>query len=157
VSFARKLRRRNAGRRAEVELRIYELDISATTEELECAVRRLGPDVLRTNKPFYMAVAGFDENRRELREIPEVSALMQRVIDSGFFGLLGDDAAIPDLQGALIDMHRCFALAKGAMRTNRRSGQGEFWITPEFAEEFLEALGNANRKVDRLLGWRHAQ
>ncbi len=132
-------------------LRIYQLDVSTTIEELEASVRKFGADVLATGEPYYALVSGYDDDPRELSQIPEVADLCQRVIDSGFIGLLGDNAEIDvDKENPFIDMHMCFQLAKGGLISNPAGG-GLAFLTPEMAKEFLRVMDAANTKVDQLL------
>jgi hypothetical protein len=60
--LSRKLQRKAGSKPPEPELQVYELDASATVEELEDAVRQLGPSVLESGNPFYVSVRGFDQD-----------------------------------------------------------------------------------------------
>jgi hypothetical protein len=126
---------------------VYEVDTTVTKPELEDAVRRLGRGVLDSGRPYYMLIGGFDEDARELWEIPEVAALCQRIIDSGFIGLLGDNEELG--RPGFVDARMCFALAKGSMVTHE--GMGQVFQTEALNIEFIQALGAANETVDRLL------
>ena len=150
-SRTRALRKSNPGGKRKGELRIYEVGVEATTEELENSVRQGGPNVIAEGNPFYITVSGFDDDPRELSEIPEVAALCQRIIDSGFFGLVGDNADLGvDKTNELVDMHICYHLAKGSL-LKTGGGWGRAFMTPEVAKDFLATTEAANEKVNRLL------
>ena len=146
--LSRKLKRKAGLKPAKAELQVYELDASATVEELEEAVRQLGPSVLESGNPFYVSVRGFDQDPRELWEIPEVSELCKRMIESGFFGLMGDNEEL-GTQG-FMDARMCHALARGTMQSDT-AGHGVVHRSSEIARDMLETFEAANKKVDALL------
>jgi hypothetical protein len=151
MGFGRKLKRRTAVATeiADSDLRMYEVGTDATIEELEQSVRGLGPEVVRTQKPFFVVVRGYDDDPRELNVIPEVAELMQRLIDSGFIGLLGDNADLgAGNSNPLIDAKMCFLLSKGLVV---RAPEGNvLQFTPAILEEFEKTLRVANEKVNLL-------
>lgn len=68
------------------------LDVRSTIEDLHAYMRRYGREVLAERyAPIRVTVNGFNDDPRELWEIPQVVELCQRVIDSGLLSLLSCD------------------------------------------------------------------
>ncbi|HKY37156.1 MAG TPA: hypothetical protein VJN18_14525 [Polyangiaceae bacterium] len=133
-------------------MNIYEIRVQATLAELELAVRRFAPAVT-SGSPVFLTVGGYDDDPRDLSEIPEVSDLMQRVIDSGLIALLGnnEDAFAEEAEPPpFIDAMRCFFLAKGAMIPTVGGGAVGYG-TPAIGQEFDDTLRAAREKIAGLL------
>lgn len=119
-----------------------------TVAELEDQIRVLAPDILSgKEQPFYMSITGYDNDPRGLWDIPEAREFCQRVIDSGFVGLLVVETDLEEQLGAL----GCFMLARGLMvSANARLGVG--MMTDELVDELKDCVVAAREKVTRMVG-----
>lgn len=152
MSFGRKLRRQ-AGHGGGKELRLFELHSSDTLQELEESTRKAAPAVLADGVPFYASVSGYDNDPRELWEVPAVKELFERVIASGMIGLLGDNESIgqPGGVAGFIDSLGAFLLARGAVLPGLGGPGGGSFLTPDTMKEYRLVLATANEKVDQLV------
>lgn len=105
MSFRRKLQRSKRTRRTvshaatqhkwcivefahDANLREIVIAPDAQEADLIEIVRTEGFAVIRRNRPFFCTITGYENDHRELWEIPEVVSLCQRIISSGLLGLL---------------------------------------------------------------------
>lgn len=154
--FGRKFRRQEEAKHGRLVrgpggLNIYEVKAETDLAELEQAVVRLAP-VVTSGGAVFLAVGGYDEDPRDIAEIPEVAEVLQRVIDSGLIALLGsnDQFDVPARQVPFIDRTRCYLLAKGGMLPVAGGGALGYG-TPAIAEELQRTMEDAKRKVALLL------
>lgn len=129
---------------------IVALNVGSTTEDLRSYVRTHGRR-LRT-AATYATVNGYDNDPRELWQIPEVVALCERVIESGLISLFHSNLEdrVPMLWGAW----DVYMAATGSIRPVRRSGQtsGICEPSPLVFEAFVnDVLPAATARVDALL------
>ncbi len=71
--------------------------IKMTDEEIKDAVRNLQPVCLEKQQGFCLTISGFDDDPRELYEIPEVVAFAERLVKYGFMSCLHVTTTIEDL------------------------------------------------------------
>jgi hypothetical protein len=70
------------------------------------------------------------------------------MIESGFFGLMGDNEELGTQ--TFMDARMCHALARGTMQSDS-AGHGVGYRSSEIARDMLETFEAANKKVDALL------
>src|SRR5262249_16027503 len=103
-------------------LYVYHLELTGTNDELvrlipECRDRRQR----KPNDRIVCAIAGFDDDARELGEVPEVRAFCRRLVGIGFISWLDTCTSIPDLGGigmaAGLGAFEVWAIAEGILKT----------------------------------------
>jgi hypothetical protein len=101
--------------------------------------------VLEAELPCWLIIPSFDDDPRELWEIPEVKTLCSRLVESGFISVLG---ILPtqSSQRGLLSGYTVWKMSLGEI-----TDYGPYRITSEDMEEFYEVLMEANAKCDRLV------
>jgi hypothetical protein len=129
------------------------LTTSYTLNELSDLIAEWGPK-LRTaaGGAAYLSIGGYDNDPRELHQIPEVRALCGRVVDSGFIALVGDAADIGDEQHYLIDRRMCWLISRDAILPGPDGRGGRAHISPAMHDEYDRTIEIAQAKVTRILG-----
>lgn len=137
-------------RQDQYDIAFVDLTIGHTNEELHDLMRGLREMRERgTRARIVAAIGGYDDDARELWEVPEVRAFCRRLFNVGFpsyldaFGknwLEGDNPA-PFGLGAF----EVWMIGEGRMRS-------EFTVTKELFDEFRIALGECNARSDAAIG-----
>lgn len=73
--------------------------VDATDEELVTTARNAATQAPGPNRFVFMGVYGYDDDPRELHEIPEVRPHMRRLVDFGFISILTRSSMLPELGG----------------------------------------------------------
>jgi hypothetical protein len=102
---------------------------------------------------FLLSISGYEQDSRELWEIPEMKILATRLVNIGFISLLDLSTIMKSLKdpdplyktslGAL----EVWALSKGILN-------GKHLITKNQYQLFLEDLNNANTQCDKVTRWK---
>lgn len=127
------------------------VDTSWTLPTLVGAIADYAPKLRATGKSLFLSISGYDHDPRELHQIPEVRALCQRIVESGFIDLLGDAEAIGDTQRIYIDRLSCWLMAQDAVLLGQGGRGGQLHVSPAMHEEFARVLEGARAKVDRIV------
>lgn len=61
---------------------------SVTDEEIESVICLAIPDVMKEDRGWLCAINGYDDDERELYQIPEAIALCQRFVKCGLISIL---------------------------------------------------------------------
>lgn len=123
---------------------VLDLLPTLTTAELERIVQNCGDEIVSAKRsPLLLTINGYNDDPRELWEIPEVRALCQRVESSGLIGLL--HVNIGERLELLIGAWDIYAFARGLVRSKR------VVVTPDHLADFQRVLDESNRVVDRIL------
>lgn len=95
-------------------------------------------------------IAGFDDDSRELWEIPEARAFCRRLVGLGFISYLDFETTIPDTGVPEACQGSLGAFEVWLMSESRMTNENV--VTIELVEEAKQALIEANEKCDRVLG-----
>jgi hypothetical protein len=115
--------------------------------------RQLGENVIST-----CVITGFDNDRRELGEIPEVRAFCRRLVGRGFIAWLDLSTSIEayapaSVAGEWPAYHRLElgAFEVWAISEGHCQKPGTHALPVELLDQFRAALSTANQKADELL------
>ena len=65
-----------------------------TNDEILDCLQKMSPLVKETQDGFFICVSGYDNDKRELWQIPEVSQFFKRIIKTGFMSLMEVSSSI---------------------------------------------------------------
>ncbi len=121
---------------------ILPIPCEITDEEIDQTIKEGHPIVVNTQVGWVVAIAGYDDDDREVYQIPEIKILAKRLVERGLISLLSVSTLIekdekPYLGGFLGAME-IWSLAKG------KFGSGELIIERPDWEDFFMDLGRSN-------------
>jgi hypothetical protein len=142
---------------SEYDLKIIALEASQTNEELQDMAYKLR-QALQAEGPeaegFFMTISGYDDDSRELWEIPEAIDLCERVIKTGLISLLNLSSRVKELMperfqhidepGPGIGALEVWVFAKGKM-----SHEGAK-VYEKDLDEFYNTMSAANITLNKL-------
>ncbi len=117
-----------------------------TDDELKECIHRMYPKAVNSEQGFLLTISGYDQDPRELWEIPEVITFFNRLIDIGFLGLLALNAqtVMPGTPG--------FGAAEVWMvATGKITRRAKFPILPEYLKEVMRIVLESNEKIAQVL------
>ena len=135
---------------------INQIDHRATLDDLRATILGLGPRVLQGElPPIHVTISGYDNDTRELWEIPEAVALCKRIIDSGLIAIMAVNFGKDRIERVWGSIDVWF-VATRRMKAGRSTSRGKVArsspITRADVEHFFcTVLAGANRKVDAML------
>lgn len=123
---------------------IYQIEKDLTDAEFIEVIRKFWPIVSTKNRGVYSSIFGYDEDPRELWQIPEVKILCERLVNLGFISILEPTTLFTEEKGfdAFFGALEIWALSKGLF-----TFQGDLEMTPELFNEFKVVLSQSNMKV----------
>jgi hypothetical protein len=125
------------------ELRTAIVASDATDAELRgmtAAMRKLALD---TNNPFWLLIHGYDDDQRELWEIPEVAELCRRLVEVGFIAVM-HVAQKPNDPDVALSALQVWLMSKGMLATG---GQD---VPADTFNKFWSDLMKSNYRADEL-------
>ena len=123
---------------------IIALSIDTPLESITAMYSSLYEQLVKSESGFFLSIAGFDDDPRELWQIPEVVEFFKNLIEIGFITLL-----VPDI----IDIPKGKRLGLGALEVWMYvNHNGEFELDIEkYRNEFFPALMKSNETLERYL------
>jgi len=144
------------------DLKIIALETHQTDEELQDMTYKLRQALLAEGpepEGFFMTISGYDDDPRELWEIPEAVDLCQRVVKTGLIALLNLSSRVKELMperfqecegpGPGLGALEVWVFAKEKMVSD---GQGvpEAKVFERDLDEFYNAMSAANTTMNKL-------
>lgn len=117
------------------------ITVDHTDDELKNIIVSLTRLIRAHGKPFVLFISGYDNDQRELWEIPEVQSLCERLVNSGFISLL--ETGLPTGAPYALTAFRVWKIAKGEMRRTLMTSREE-------GSQFFKELMECNAKCDAL-------
>jgi len=116
-----------------------------TDKDIDDLIRQVMPKVLQYQQGCVCAFIGFDNDPRELFEIPEAIEFAKRLIDSGFISMLHISTLMEKEEKPYLA--KVFgAMEVWALGTGCLTKDGDLSIGEAESKEFLAALARGNRK-----------
>jgi len=81
----------------EYDLKVIALEVRQTNEDLQDMAHKLYPTMKNDEEGFFLTISGYDDDPRELWQIPETIDLCQRIVKTGLVALLNTSSQIKDL------------------------------------------------------------
>lgn len=123
------------------------LTVDMTDEELKECIHRMYPLCQSEAKGFTLTISGYDDDPRELWEIPEAVKFCQKLLDIGFPAVLDIGSRHDDLPG-----HPGFGLIEiWFVASGRIKKKGDVIVTPEDYKTAMKMMIAANEKVAKIL------
>jgi hypothetical protein len=134
------------------DIMVLNLKCDMSDAEIKDCIQQMMPICMVKQQGFCCAITGFDDDPRELWQIPEAVAFMKRLVDLGFISglevstnsedLVRPEFGVPKLPGfGAIEVWMC---AKGLIRT------GDNAITKSLLKRFFADLHIANQKSSKV-------
>lgn len=116
-------------------IQILDINKDMTAQEMRAKIKELIAIIEVTQRGFHLSVNGYDQDPRDLWEIPKAIALLQRVWDTGLAALL--EPSSKETLGAL---------EVWMIITGRITHQGQYSITQQIRDQFIHELMACNRR-----------
>jgi hypothetical protein len=125
------------------------LESNMTDNEIKECIQLMIPACIARTRGFCLTISGFDDDPRELWQIPEATEFMRRLVDLGFISAL-------EVSTTAIELLPIYAKGKqlpgfGALEVwmcgTGRMSLGSMDVTRPVIEDFHKALQAANRKA----------
>lgn len=131
------------------DIMILALGHNMTDDEIKDCIQQMMPICITRGSGFCLTVSGFDEDKRELWQIPEAIAFMKRLVDIGLIAGLEVSTQCPDLVRKEFGLESLpgFGALEIWMGGTGRLSSGNNDITQETMTTFFEALNIANAKA----------
>lgn len=138
---------------SDYDLMCLALDPDMTRKEIEEVIQKSMPICKNKAQGFVFSLGGFDEDPRELWQIPKAIKFMKMIMDIGFMSVLEVSTMCVEL------MPERFkgiggAPGLGALElwvcANNRMHEENLDISNEMMKEFLADLNESNNKVEKL-------
>lgn len=120
-----------------------------TNDEILDCLQKMSPIVKETQDGFFICVSGYDNDKRELWQIPEVLQFFQRIIKMGFMSLMEISSSIKDicrLDGKILEVGipglgaiEMWLIAKNELKKE---------ISQEKIQEFFSELMESNKILE---------
>jgi hypothetical protein len=121
--------------------------VDMTDDEIKEMIHKMYRRVDEVGHGFLFTVAGYNNDPRELWEIPEVIAFFKRLIDIGFLSVLEPVAQIADPGGPAFGALEVWMVATGQINEKK-----DHEITREMVGQlFTDVLYPSNMKLNKLL------
>jgi len=122
---------------------VAHFDLNSNINDL---IRATLPIVLKEQKYWVCAIGGYEDDERELYEIPEVRAYCRRLVDEGFIASLHPTTLFfqdknPEIKNYLGGVE-VWAIGEGLLDSG-----GSFYLTPEIFKEWEGLLKKAEKKA----------
>lgn len=129
------------------------VELSMTDEEIKDAIRKIQPVCFEKQQGFCLTIAGYDNDPRELYEIPEVIEFTKKLVKFGFMSCLYLTTTIPDLIPEPFKGHKLPGL--GALElwlfASNRMKKANFELDKPTFAIFVKDLEISNQIVNILL------
>lgn len=136
------------------QLICIEMNVAQSDEEIKDCIRRILPLCHKNKMGACFSIQGFDDDEREVWEIPETIEFMKKLVDLGFMSILEISTTSPSLVRTEI-FHTDKLPGLGAielwMCATSRMGNGANEVTPAEFKMFTDALQASNAKAESLL------
>ena len=126
------------------ELPLCSINVGMSSEDLEDMLAALHPYVVKNKQGFILTVNDYDDDSRELYEIPEVIDLFDRAMNVGFFSLLEvttsldtDSNPFRNTRAPGLGAFECYLIARNEMQFLVKEG-----VDSKKFDEFVEFLYN---------------
>lgn len=128
-------------------LMVTNLSVQMTDSEIEEAMKDMAPVCQSTQNGFFVCIDGYEEDPRELWQIPEVKIFFQKLISSGFIAFLEVSATAEGLTRLDTNLG-CpgFGALEIWMIANDMMYSGRKEIRQNELRRFFADLENANAK-----------
>ena len=127
---------------------MFLLTLDTTNDEIALDMR-VAKGIRENNeaKHIILFIDGFDDDRRELGDIPEVRAFCRRLVTQGFISYLDFTTTLPPCEGGLTGWGACEVLlcSEGRMKNGME-------ITRKDLEHFRDEVLASNARADALVG-----
>jgi hypothetical protein len=125
------------------------MSVDLTNDGIDAFICQTLPVVLAKDIYWVCAIMGYDQDPRELCEVPEVRAFCERLVNRGFIACLHPSTLFykkeqPELGGYLGGLE-IWAMSKNMVDV--KSKGGDILLTKEKAEEFIAILKLSERKA----------
>lgn len=128
---------------------IMNLNLEMTQHEIEEAMKDMAPMCLSTKTGFFICVDGYENDKRELWQIPKVASFFKMLIRVGFISFLEVSASaegVTRLEKNVTDIgFPGFGALEVWMIANNKMGKGRTDIGREEMIEFFAVLDKANK------------
>ena len=123
------------------------LATTISPDEIDDHIRNIYPFITHRKEKVCLSIEGFNEDARELWEIPEVVSLFERLVASGFISLLEISTSCPflieqELPG--LGAFEVWLASVGLLKT------GQTQINARILGEFMENLEKANQQANKI-------
>jgi len=129
------------------------LDTDMSDDEIKESIQNMIPICTIKSQGFCLSINGYDEDHRELWQIPEALGFMRRLCDFGFLSVLETSTTCPDLinKQYKVDNLPGFGALEVWMCATNRLEKGKNDIDRETMNKFHEALGVSNRRAEEIM------
>lgn len=135
------------------DLMVISLGVDMTDDEIKECIQKMLPVCIVNNRAFCLTIGGYDDDRRELWEIPESIAFMKRLYNLGFIAVLEVSTRCKHLISKAyqsIDELPGFGALEIWMGATGRMETGRSSISSQELDEFMECLEVANNKARQI-------
>lgn len=138
------------------DLMCISLYTKMNNNELKECIQKMAPMCHNNAQGFCLTVAGYDEDSRELWEIPDVIRFMKKLCDIGFISVLEVATSCPELASAAFKtvsgtgQPPGFGALEVWMCATNRLGDGKTDIDQPTMNLFLAELQSSNRKCQAI-------
>jgi hypothetical protein len=136
-----------------MDLLCLSLATDMTDSEIKECVQEMIPVCTVKGQGFCLTISGYDDDHRELWQIPEAIGFMKRLCDLGFISALEVSTTCTDLlrEEYKIDKLPGFGALEVWMCATNRMGKGKNDIDRATMTKFQEDLGVANRRAEEVV------
>lgn len=136
-----------------MDLLCLSLAADMTDAEIKESIQEMIPVCKLKGQGFCLTISGYDEDHRELWQIPEALGFMKRLCDLGFISTLEVSTTCPDLirKEYKIDKLPGFGALEVWMCATNRMGTGKNDIDQRTMASFHEDLRIANMRSEEVM------
>lgn len=135
------------------DLMVISLGVDMTVNEIKECIQKMLPVCVVNGRGFCLTISGFDDDPRELWEIPEAIAFMRRLYDLGFIATLEVSTRCKELFSKKykdIEELPGFGALEIWMAVNNKIELGKSIVDLKEMNEFLTCLNLANKKARQI-------
>lgn len=131
------------------DVMILVLGHNMTDDEIKDCIQQMMPVCFVKSSGFCLSISGFDQDERELWQIPEVIVFMKRLVNIGLIAGLEVSTQCPDLvrKEFMLKSLPGFGALEIWMAATGKLNNGDNSISQETMASFFKELNTANSKA----------
>lgn len=136
-----------------MDLLCVSLTSDMSDSEIKEYIQKMLPVCATNGQGFCLSISDFDEDHRELWQIPEAKSFMKRLCDLGFISILEVSTTCPDLLKEEYKVNKLpgFGALEVWLCGTNRMGSGHNDIDQKTMAKFIEDLNTANLRADEVM------
>jgi len=136
-----------------MDLMCLSLTADMTDAEIKESMQNMIPVCTAKGQGFCLSISGYDEDRRELWQIPEAIGFMKRLCDLGFISTLEVSTTCSDLLREEYKIKKLpgFGALEVWMCATNRMGNGKNDLDRATMDKFYEALRISNKRAEEVM------